>query len=416
MLAQRTSAHPSLLDLLRYCLEAWLPRFRYSPMTGIPVECNDVSRLVAHNYLKSVDSVFRGSPHCVYLRYVDDTVIFARSRRAATRFFRQHHLELRQLGLNPSSAKTQIMKVSDLQALRHRDVNVLLDHAKAERDVDALEDIADDWYGRDRHATVGWDKVTRKLYSLGRQLHTDILIPRVMDDLQRTPAVARQALYYLSRFDLAREHVQQLRGVADNRELDLAVSIEIGRCCVDARFPRQCSEALTTTALRQLRSSGDDRPGAGYLRALWLLVVFKHGERGDRAEALKDWRALDDPQWRLHAILVSIADEILSISEAARACLLADSDLQLMLRLCGAAKDGLVPNLERVLRSTVRTVNGERGVAGRHLPFLSIVVRSVSEPAVLVQWLEWARHRKGRAGIRDPVVLLRLARWQKLCW
>src|SRR5258705_5332006 len=66
MLAQRTGAHPSLLALLRYCLEAWLPRFQYSPMTGIPVECNDVSRLVAHNYLKSVDGLFKANKDCIY--------------------------------------------------------------------------------------------------------------------------------------------------------------------------------------------------------------------------------------------------------------------------------------------------------------------------------------------------------------
>jgi hypothetical protein len=77
-LASRTSAHPTLLSLLFACLEAWLPRFDYSPMTGLPIENNDVSRLVAHAYLKQVDRLF-DEQDCIYLRYVDDTVVFASS-------------------------------------------------------------------------------------------------------------------------------------------------------------------------------------------------------------------------------------------------------------------------------------------------------------------------------------------------
>src|SRR5258708_24833239 len=52
LIAARTGAHPSLLELLFYCLEAWLPRLAYAPMTGLPVEANDVSSVMPHGYLK----------------------------------------------------------------------------------------------------------------------------------------------------------------------------------------------------------------------------------------------------------------------------------------------------------------------------------------------------------------------------
>lgn len=73
-LAARTKAHSSVLELLFYCLEAWLPRFAYAPMTGLPVETSDVSRLVAHNYLKNVDAIFKSEPDCIYLSTDSDQV------------------------------------------------------------------------------------------------------------------------------------------------------------------------------------------------------------------------------------------------------------------------------------------------------------------------------------------------------
>jgi hypothetical protein len=288
MLAQRTGAHPSVLELLRYCLEAWLPRFQYSPMTGIPVECNDVSRLVAHNYLKSVDAIFKSNPDCIYLRYVDDTIVFTKTRKLAVKLSRLHHLELRQLGLNPSSAKTQIMSVEDFQASRHREANLALDVARRQRDAGALVRVLDDWYGRDRRKTAGWDKVARKAYSIARQLRSDIMRSKVIGDVQETPSVARAALYYLSRFDLDETDVQGLTRVADDKDHDLSVSIEVARCCADARCASSCSPQLTALALRHIGATDDERPGRGYLRSLWLLVAFKHGNRRNRETALKD--------------------------------------------------------------------------------------------------------------------------------
>lgn len=411
MLAQRTGAHPSLLELLRYCLEAWLPRFQYSPMTGIPVECNDVSRLVAHNYLKSVDGLFKANKDCIYLRYVDDTIVFARTRKLALKLSRLHHLELRQLGLNPSSAKTQIMSVADFQAERHRDVNIALDGARRRRDVEALGQVIDDWYGRDRRATPGWDKITRKVYSLARQLRTDVLKPRVIDDVQRTPAVARTALYYLSRFNVGEAELQGLTRAAEDKDLDLAVSIEITRCCADARFEGDCSADLAALALRQLAATDDERPGCGYLRAVWLLVSFKHGNRRQREEALRGWQSFDDEQWRLHAILVAIAQGVLTLAQAGSACLLADSDLQLMLRLCGAAKQGILPDTRRVLNSCISTVNGAPSITARNLPLVTIIMNAPKHRGVREDWLREARRRKGQRAITDPAVLRHLDRW-----
>ena len=416
MLAQRTGAHPSLLELLRYCLESWLPRFHYSPMAGIPVECNDVSRLVAHNYLKSVDAIFKEKSSCVYLRYVDDTVVFAKNRKAAVSMSRQHHLELRQLGLNPSAAKTKIMPVRKFQAARQRETNIKLDRVKTSQNIGELQGIVDEWYSRDRQAVEGWDKVTRKIYSLARQLGADVLIERVMNDIKMTPAVAEPALRYLSSFDLSNEQVHGLASIAQDKNLGLAVSIAIAHCCADARFSTECSQPIAGMAVQQVHSM-DDRPGSGYLRALWLLVVFKHGDDQNRNDALCNWQSSNDSQWRLHAILVALAEGRLNISEAASSCLLSDSDLQLMLRLCGAVQNGLLEDTQthEILKSVIRPINGCYSIAARHLPLLKIIMDSFHHPKMLLQWMQNVKERKAGRAVRDIVVMRHLEEWHVRC-
>lgn len=416
MLAQRTGAHPSLLELLRYCLESWLPRFNYSPMTGIPVECNDVSRLVAHNYLKSVDAIFKGNPKCVYLRYVDDTVVFARNRPAAVRISRQHHLELRQLGLNPSAAKTEVMSVRKFQAARQREINMRLDHVKANQDIDGLQDIVNEWYRQERNTIEGWDKVTRKIYSFAGQLGAEILIERVMNDIQTTPAVAEPALRYLSRFDLGNEQVDGLAHIAQDKDLDLVVSLAIAHCCADARFSMECSQSIADMALQQVRSK-DARLGSGYLQALWLLVVFKHGDGQQRNDALRDWQSSDDPQWRLHAILVALAEGRLNISEAASSCLLSDADLQLALRLCGTIQNGLLEDtqMQGILKSVIRRIHGRYSIAARHLPLVKIIMDYFHDSNMLLQWVQNVRGRRAGSAIRDLVVMKHLDGWRVRC-
>ena len=58
-LETRTGVHTSVSGLLFQCLESWLVRYEYNAGPGIPIEPNDISRIVAHNYLKEVDSCFR---------------------------------------------------------------------------------------------------------------------------------------------------------------------------------------------------------------------------------------------------------------------------------------------------------------------------------------------------------------------
>ena len=409
-IAARTGAHPSLLELLFYCLEAWLPRFSYAPMTGLPVEPNDVSRVVAHGYLKSVDAVFKRRQDCIYLRYVDDTVVFCKSFADASLIRRLHHLELRQLGLNPNAAKSQIMTVEEFQAGRQRDVNLRLAKARKARDVAGFVIAALDWFNLDPKTTASWDKVSKMIYSLARQMKTEALRPSAAKHARDFPNISQTGLRYLVAFDLTESELRSLLDMSAE-SLDMETSIHLVGGVLDARVEPKWSGLILKTAFDALHRT-DDRHGAGFLKGQWLLVVHKHGARRDR-DQLKSFGVnfLDDPQWRLHYLYVSLAVGAVKIADAGTASSLANSDIQLALRSCGAAMSGRLSRRDTLLRRMIKLVNGRQGIEGRHLPFLRLLLEEAGRRKENVRWLEATLGRKASNKIADPVVVDFLSRY-----
>src|SRR5437667_7611409 len=154
VLAQRTAAHPKVLDLLFYCLESWLPRFDYAQGTGLPIEPNDISRLVAHAFIKAIDDEFPDTSYQRYRRYVDDTVVFVDTLERAEHVRHKHHLALRAHGLAPNASKTEILPIAEYEATRHRQINARLDQLMESEEESELSMIVEDWWSRDRKATV----------------------------------------------------------------------------------------------------------------------------------------------------------------------------------------------------------------------------------------------------------------------
>lgn len=414
LIAARTGAHPSLLELLFYCLEAWLPRFAYAPMTGLPVEPNDVSRIIAHGYLKSVDAVFKRRDDCIYLRYVDDTIVFCKTVAAAKAIRRLHHLELRQLGLNPNAAKSQIMTVEEFQLGRHRDVNLRLERARERRDAAEIESTAIEWFGLDPNVTPSWDKVAKVIYSLARQLKAAGLRGYAVNHASAIPSVARTALRYLAEFELNEPELLALlnlaeQGNAPEQELDMETDIHIVETILDVRLDPKSSGLVLATAFRALHRK-DPRHGAGFLKGQWLLVIHKHGSRKER-DQLKPLgiNFLDDAQWRLHYLYVSLAIGSLKIGEAGTVSSLASSDVQLAIRLCGAASSGRLVHKDLLVRRILASVNGKYGIAGRHLPFLRLLLGCNSYRKENVKWLKKVLDRTGDKRVADRVTAAFLA-------
>lgn len=411
LIAARTGAHPSLLELLFYCLEAWLPRFAYAPMTGLPVEANDVSRVVAHGYLKSVDAVFKRRSDCIYLRYVDDTIVFCKTAAVARDIRRLHHLELRQLGLNPNAAKSQVLTVEDFQLGRHRDMNIRLERARKRGDAAEIEVAAIDWFGLDPKLN-SWDKITKIIYSLARQTKADALRSYAIKHACTFPTVARVCLRYLVSFELTESELRSLLSLS-GEDLDMETAIHVATAVLDARIDPKWSELVLTTAFEELHRN-DDRHGVGFLKGQWLLVVHKYGSRKDR-DQLKSLGVnfLDDAQWRLHFLYVSLAIGSLRIADAGVASTLANSDIQLAIRLCGAAMSGKLVHRDLLLRRVVGRVNDKAGIAGRHLPFLRLMLECQSHRKRNAAWIKSMLDRAGSKAIADQVVREFLRRYHE---
>lgn len=409
MVAQRTGAHQSVLSLLRYCLESWLPRFEYSAMTGLPVDCLDVSRLVAHNYLKGVDAAFKDRSDCIYLRYVDDTVMFVPTDAEAAKVKRSHHLKLREYGLNPSPSKTRIVTTSDYQESRHREANAHLEYAREHRDEEVLSDVVKEWYSRKRSETESWDKVARHAYGVAKQLRSETMRRFVVDDVQESPDVAVKALDYLCSLDISVDEAVGLAHCASMSDLELEVQLAVARAFADGRFPAAYAARIADIAGERSGSSRSETPGVGYVQSVWLLALFKYGNFKQRGNGLR--RVTNDAQWRLHFALVWMAHWNREARRELSVSALETSDHQLLLRMCLKAMRGSLNRPRQTLDSCVTRVHGSRGIAAKHLPLVTIIMNGDHYRPMKERWLHALVEAKGRQRVRDGIVRGHLQRW-----
>ncbi len=408
-LAARTGAHRSILDLLFLCLESWLPRFEYSRMTGIPIENNDISRLVAHSYLKEVDAAFNDGPDQRYLRYVDDTVVFVEDEPAAENARRRHHLALRQVGLNPNAAKSAIVKVEDFEAERHREVNLSIQHARRFKRWSRFDQIVEEWYGRDRTTTPNWDRVARHLYRVARDFRRDVLREHAIKDMA-VPALMDHALDYLQRFLVTTAELEALLKLARRRAIEPEPQILIARFVGDARFEEDVSDTIATAAVKRVTAE-DARHGAGYAKGLWLLALHKHGERQHR-ERIVEWATLphlEDEQFRLHYMYVMFSCGQLDAETTDKLRHLSTPDLELTMRLVEAARDGRFANHREILQR----MRAAGTIPARHLPLLRVMLATDAHRTLNVRWLKEMIETFGgmRTESVDKVALRFLKTW-----
>ncbi len=375
VLAQRSAAHPTIVELLFYCLEAWLPRFHYAQGTGLPVEPNDISRLVAHAFVKAIDENFPDTSVERYRRWVDDTVVFVDSRERADDVRRRHHLALRSHGLAPNGSKTAIVSIEDYEAGRHRDINLRLDRIAIGRDAVGLGEVVQDWYARDRKATESWDQVARRLYSLAGRLGSDVLRPHAVPDALAMSAMADHSLRYLGQFALSKVETAALVDALSARTASVELLIEVAEVLAEAPLAVEVDADMLASKLTDFICRTDDRHGAGFAKARALLGVAKHGKRAHRERLLK-WAsvgALVDEQLRLHFAYVLSAFDELPAELAASLRHVRGDDFELATRLCGDARGGRLRQLRRLLDRSVEQVRGTARIRASYLPFLRVV-------------------------------------------
>jgi hypothetical protein len=385
-LVQRTSAHESLVELIFYCLETWLPRFKYLAMTGLPIEPNDVSRLIAHNYLKSVDAEFPDSEGCRYVRYVDDCTIFVPDQEEANEVKLKHHMSLRGLGLNPNAAKSEIMSVEEYQKTRHRDVNLQIDRLDKSRDEKGFNSLVAKWY-RSRKTKEKWDRVTKRLYRTARNRGWACMKKRVVKDLQEVPQLTESAIEYLLQLETADECLGEIMRLWNRNEANTERLIHLAKYLCEASFSVEGSKQIADFAVGRI-TQDDDRPGSGYSRGLLLLALNKHGARVDR-EKVSEWasvEALKDEQLRLHFLYVFACRKELDKSLRLALVPLLSSDIDLLLRICDQAEAGQVRRVQKILNKYVRVRGKHRSVEARVLPLIFALVKSRNDG--VRQWLD----------------------------
>jgi hypothetical protein len=386
-LAQRTGAHGSLIELIFYCLEAWLPRFNYMAMTGLPIEPNDVSRLVAHNYLKIVDAEFPDSDGCRYLRYVDDSTIFVPGLKEAHDVRRRHHEALRSVGLNPNAAKSEIMPVERYQELRHREINLRIDKLDRSKDERAFKALVSEWYQSHNTQKENWDRVTKRLYGTAKKRNWLAMKRRVATDLQNVPQITDSIIGYVLQLQTADQYLDTVMKLW-NRDIENTEQlIHFARYLCDGSFSPGASKRIADFAVGRIIDD-NPRPGAGYARGLLLLVIHKHGQRAHREKILR-WASVDslkDEQLRLHFLYVFMCRAELDKALQTTLVSLISSDTDLLIRLCMRADSGQMKRTKKILSRYVRVRGDHRTVEARVLPLICALARSRNEGVQV--WLE----------------------------
>ena len=376
-LERRTGAPSSIAAFLFHCLEAWLVRRSYERGPGLPIEPHDISRLIAHNYLKGVDEEMSRDSTCTYLRFMDDTVVFVADKHQAEAVKRKHYAALSEMGLAPNSAKTTIVSTDQYEVRRHVEVNRKIDELDDSfREVE-FETLVTDWYSR-REGARHWSRVTKRIYTLARKKQSEFLRDRAVDDLLRNPELADHALRYLSDMVITKSELDNLLEAWKDRSTDSERLIGITRFLCDVRFSfAGGSKQLSDFALYRIRRN-EDRPGGAYARALMLLVLYKHGKREQR-DKVSCWaksQRLTDPQIRHYLYYVFSGTDNVDAEILNRMRPLGDSDVELTVRVCRDGRSGSLREHRRLLDACVSHRRIGAVIEARFLPFLRIMLEN----------------------------------------
>src|ERR1700736_3903697 len=156
---------------------------------------------------------------------------------------------------------------------------------------------------------------------------------RVTADLEKSPQLTRFVIDYVLQLDTADEYLDHVLKLWTRRGDNPERLIHFARYLCDASFSSRVSERISDFAVGRVVGD-DDRPGAGYARALLLLALHKHGKREHRQKIMR-WASVEtlkDEQLRLHFLYVFTCRD--DLDEKLRLALvpIISSDIDLLLR------------------------------------------------------------------------------------
>jgi hypothetical protein len=375
-LAHRTQATPALLELLFHCLESWLPRYAYSTATGLPVEDNDVSRLVAHNYLKSLDARFTDIPNWVYLRY--DTIFVVRTEGEADQARAQHHKALRELGLNPNASKTEVLTTTEFERRRCRAMNLRLDRVQKNFQECELKELVLEAHGEVSALEDSRGHLLRRLYSIATANSSTCLLSHTVADLSDStdPRLTYRVFKYLKSVPNSIPLDELFRACSSTSAEQL---IHWGGYLCDGAFPVSERSRLLECCLAGLRGQAQSQ-GCGYAKSLYLLALHKHADVGLRNE-IHSWatgESFVDERLRLAYLYVATCRRELKPDLARKLRQWPSTDIELTLRLCEAASAGTLRSQKRILARMTSKCGRRPVLEAKYLPLLWAMVDGAS--------------------------------------
>ncbi len=211
-----------LIRLLEYMLQTFSPMAAYRPsrVGGLPQEGFDVSRVLAHLYLRPLDEEFDSEGQDGrYTRWVDDIAVGADTWDEALRIVQRIQSTLEGIGLYPNSAKTRIISGGVFSREYMKSENDWLGEFE-DTIKSGVPDIPE--FGRRlrRHLERedrprAWPRVLRRYYTYSRRLRHPYLLEKWPSHIDDSPDSARSMFDYLATYRLTAARFNRLLVVLD---------------------------------------------------------------------------------------------------------------------------------------------------------------------------------------------------------
>jgi hypothetical protein len=298
VVAASANASREVTDLLFFILEDLTHRPQYIPniLTGLPVLAYDAPRLLAHAFLFELDRILVSEPALEFTRWMDDINVGVKSYQDAKRVLSLITRTLRKYYLMPNTAKTRILRASELDGVFHFRENTWLSRrenrvkiaAKTGRNLDhhrvQLRQRFSRWIRR--RPGGNWSKVLKRYYTFLGYMKDPGFIGRTRRDLREYPDVADHVLRYykaLGYRERILQIVEQYLDSGDNIYEDL--EIKILEFLAEWPVPDKPTfrKRLAARALMRWKTP-QGNAATDVARAVCVMLIAKYGSQSDQRE------------------------------------------------------------------------------------------------------------------------------------
>ena len=262
------------------------PQLQESARIGLPVDEFDCSRKLAHMVLYPHDDhLVRHAGEDAYVRWMDDQVLGAASRRDALRALGAVGVSLSELNLTPNAGKSMILNTAEARRHFHLDLNAKLDvieqmiHDSCSRKAIASA-VRGAWTEAQKHEGDGqWEKILKRFYRMAGIAKLRSLRRRAIRDLLAYPHLAMRISDYMRCTGSVSEYIAYVEAVWSHPE---QVYEDVNRFLAESLL-RVEAEAADATKVRRIASQflSGKRTLAGWSDccAVVPLLILRYGDR-----------------------------------------------------------------------------------------------------------------------------------------